>query len=168
MPANEQPCCIRHCGEIRGDVDGVGGEEQRHHDIQNPTGVMPADIARYAVPGDAADAGRNLLDRRHQRKAEQHRPADAVAELCAGLAVGADAGRVVVGGAGDQTGAERFEKGADAEGLVRLGRRLFGAMLVIDVLGFRVVRHASDPDAATTNRMGVGSGRSTPSPEGGG
>src|SRR5262245_14502817 len=150
MSANEQPCCIRHCGEIRGDVDGVGGEQQRYHHMQHPSGIMPADIARYAVPRDAADAGGNLLDRRHQRKAQQHGPADAVAELCAGLAVGAHPRGVVVGGAGGQAGAERFEEGADAEGLVPLARRLVAAMLVMDVLGFRVVRHASDPAAATT------------------
>src|SRR5262249_13384127 len=106
--------------------------------------------ARYAVPGDAADAGGNLLDCRHQRKGQHHGPADAVAELRAGLAVGADARGIVVRGAGDQAGAQRLSEGAEAQGLVRLGRRLVAAMLVFDMLGFRVVRHASDPAAATT------------------
>src|SRR5205085_3710824 len=47
----------------------------------------------------------------------------------------------VVGSAGDQAGAERFDEGAKAEGLVRLWQRLFAAMLMMGVLGFRVVRH---------------------------
>ena len=42
-------------------------------------------------PRGAAEAGADFLDRDHQRICQQHRPADA--ELRAGLAVGADAGR---------------------------------------------------------------------------
>jgi len=60
------------------------------------------------MPGDAADPRRNFLDRHHQRKAQQHGPADAVTKLRAGLAVGADPRRIVVGGTGDQAGAERL------------------------------------------------------------
>ena len=87
---------------------------------------MPADIAGNAVPGDAADARGNFLDRRHQRKRQQHGPADAVTELRAGLAVGADAGGIVVGGAGDQARPEAFEKAAKTKRFFALGlqRRL--------------------------------------------
>ena len=94
---------------------------------------MPADIAGDTVSGDPADTRGNFLDRRHQRKRQQHGPADAVTELRAGLAVGADAGGIVVGGAGDQAGAEAFEKILEYKrlGLLDLGfrlaiRRLFG------------------------------------------
>ena len=82
---------------------------------------MPAHIARYAVAGDAADARGNFLDRHHQRKRQQHGPADAVAELRAGLAVGADPRRIVVGRAGDQAGAERLQRIAEAKRLGGLG-----------------------------------------------
>src|SRR5262249_10454294 len=100
-----------------------------------------------------ADAGGNLLDRRHQRKGQQHGPADAAAKLRAGLTVGADTGGIVIGGAGDQAGAERFDEGAEAEGLVWFGRTLVAAMLVMGVPAFRVMRHASDPAAMTTRRL---------------
>ena len=108
--ADQQLGGVRHRAEIGGDVDGVGDEQQRDDDIQQRRRIMPADIAGDAAPGDAADARGNFLDRRHQRKRQQHGPADAVTELRAGLAVGADAGGIVVGGAGDQAGAEAFEK----------------------------------------------------------
>ena len=57
---------------------------------------MAAQVLRNADAGDAADARRDGLDHRHQREAEQHRPGEAIAELCADLAVGRDAAGVVV------------------------------------------------------------------------
>ena len=75
---------------------------------------MPCPVTRPTRAGD-------FLDRHHQRKRQQHGPADAVAELRAGLAVGADPGRIVVGGAGDQAGAERLEKSRALNGSLRLG-----------------------------------------------
>ena len=71
---------------------------------------MRADIAGDALAGDAAHACADLLDRHHQREAEQHHPAHRVAELRAGLRVGGDAARIVVGGAGDQSRAEPAEQ----------------------------------------------------------
>ena len=76
---------------------------------------MPAHIARNAVPGDAADARGNFLDRHHQREAQQHGPADAVTELRAGLAVGADPRRIVVRRTGDQPRSERLDEIARAK-----------------------------------------------------
>ena len=101
---------IGHGAEIGGDVDDIGDEQQQDDEIQQQRRIMPADIAGNAAPGDAADPAGDFLDRGHQRKGQQHGPADAVAELRAGLAVGADAGGIVVGGAGDQAGAERLEE----------------------------------------------------------
>src|SRR5205814_9485444 len=109
------------------DVDGVGDTQQRHHEIEQPRRIMPADVAGYAVAGDAADPRRNLLDRRHQWKGQQHGPADAVTELRTGLAVGADTRGIVVGRAGDQPGAERFDELAEAEGWAGVGRRRVAA-----------------------------------------
>ncbi len=71
---------------------------------------MRADVAGNALAGDAAYARADFLDGRHQRKAEQHHPAHRVPELRAGLRVGGDATRIVVGGAGYQTGAEPAEQ----------------------------------------------------------
>ena len=72
--------------------------------------IVAAQILRDAVAGYAADPCADRLDGRHQRKAEQHRPAEAVAELRAHLAVGRDAARIVVGRAGDQTRSQTFQK----------------------------------------------------------
>ena len=111
------------------------------------------------MPGDAADPRRNFLDRRHQRKGQQHGPADAVAELRAGLAVGADPRRIIVGGAGDQSGAEPFADVADA-------KRLLGSALVAGLLaGMRrvvfCVRFVAICHARSSRRQRTGS-RSVP------
>ena len=71
---------------------------------------MIADVARDAVPGDASDARRHDLDADHQRRREQHAPQHAEAELRAGLRVGGDPARVVVGRAGDESGPRRLKK----------------------------------------------------------
>jgi len=135
---------VRHGAEIGGDVDGVGDEQQRDDDIQKRCRIVPADIAGDAAPGDAADPRGNLLDRDHQRKCQQHGPADAVTELRAGLAVGADAGGIVVGGAGDQSRAEAFEKILKSKRLAALGFRrglLISWLLVVLRLGLGFPGH---------------------------
>ena len=71
---------------------------------------MTAKILGDAVAGHAADPRGDLLDRGHQRKAEQHGPGEAIAELGADLAVGRDAARIVVGRAGDQAGPEALQE----------------------------------------------------------
>jgi len=69
-----------------------------------------AEVARDAVPGDAADARTDDLDADHQRRRQEHAPQHAEAELRTGLRVGRDAARVIVGRAGDESGAEPLEK----------------------------------------------------------
>ena len=83
-------------------------------DPQQPARIMLADIAGDALAGDPADAGADLLDRRHQRPGEQHDPGHAVAELRADLRIGGDAARIVVGCAGDQPGPEKGQEPAPA------------------------------------------------------
>ena len=78
--------------------------------VEQPARIVHADVAGDAVAGHPADARADLLDRRHQREAEQHHPAHRVAELRAGLRIGGDAARIVVGGAGDQSRAEPGEQ----------------------------------------------------------
>jgi hypothetical protein len=67
---------------------------------------MAAQIVRYTAPGGGTDACADCLDRREQRKAEQHRPCHAIAKLCTDLAVSADARWIIVGCTGYKTGAE--------------------------------------------------------------
>jgi hypothetical protein len=92
-----------------------GDEQQCHYHVEQPWRIIPANIARYAMAGDAADARGNFLDRHHQRERQQHGPADAIAELRTSLAVGADPRRIVVGRPGDQPGAERFQRIAETK-----------------------------------------------------
>ena len=118
------------------------------------------------MPGDAADARGNFLDRGHQRKGQQHGPADAVTELRAGLAVGADPRRIVVGRAGDQAGTERLQRVAEAKRLSGLGR-MTGRLGVdrarmLDVLRMRfAICHAKGPAAATTALTDASSSKGT-------
>ena len=71
---------------------------------------MIADVPCDAVTGDAADARADDLDADHQRRREKHAPQQAEAELRARLRIRRNAARVVVGGAGDETGAEPLEE----------------------------------------------------------
>ena len=72
---------------------------------------MLPNVAGNSVPGDAANAGADFLDRRHQRPGKQHGPSHAVAELRAHLGIGRDPAWIVIGGASDQT---RSEKGKES------------------------------------------------------
>ena len=72
---------------------------------------MALQIAGDAGAGDTPDLGGDLLDDDHQREAEHEGPGEPVAELGADLAVGADSARIVVGGAGDEAGAEARKNG---------------------------------------------------------
>jgi hypothetical protein len=81
---------------------------------------MPPQVASDAEPGDAADLGADLLNGAHQRVAEDQRPAQIVAELRTRLGIGGDAARIVIRGAGDQTGAEH----GDELGVDRLFHRI--------------------------------------------
>ncbi len=90
---------------------------------RQPARIMAAQIAGDAEPGNAADARADLLDRRHQRIAEQQGPGEAVAELRADLGIGGDAARIVVGGAGDQAGPHDLQQLRPLRLLDRIRRR---------------------------------------------
>src|SRR4030095_3925279 len=76
---------------------------------------MLPQVVRNHVSCGASEARGNDLDPDHQRRREQHAPQHAEPELGAGLRIGGDAARIVVGGAGDEAGSETIEKAA-AEG----------------------------------------------------
>jgi len=75
-------------------------------------------VLRDAASGGRANLRADRLDRGQQRVAEQHCPGQAIAELRADLAIGADAARIVVGRAGDETGTEHVEKSAALRRLI--------------------------------------------------
>ena len=99
-----------HCAEIGAEIDRIRNQQQSDDRVEQPARIMRANVAGNPLPGGAAHARADLLDRRHQREAEQHHPAHCVAELSPGLGVGGDAARIVVGGAGDQPRAKAAEQ----------------------------------------------------------
>ena len=72
--------------------------------------IVQANVAGDPPPCGAPDPSADFLDDRHQRVCEQHRPCDREPKLRPGSAVGCDAARIVVRGAGDQAGAGNFER----------------------------------------------------------
>ena len=112
--ADDQRQRIAHGAEIGAEIDHIGDEQQAHDEAQQARRVVLPQIAGDALAGDAADAGADLLDRRHQRKAEQHDPAHAVAVLGADLGICGDAAGIVVGGAGDKAGPEQLPEPVQA------------------------------------------------------
>ena len=94
--ADQQSQRVGHCTEVGPDVDRVGDEKQRDDPLQQPIGIVLAQIAGDAFARRAADPGADLLDRCDQRVGEQHDPRDREPELGAGLAVGRDSAGVVV------------------------------------------------------------------------
>ena len=104
-----------HRGDVGGDVDDVGQQQQDDDGVQQPRRIGAPDVGGQPAPGDPADARRHQLDADHERVRQHQRPQGVEAELGAGLGIRRDARRVVVGGAGDQARAERFEGGVFLE-----------------------------------------------------
>ena len=77
---------------------------------------MSENVSDKAAARDTSDAGAELLGRHHQGIGEEHRPGDAVAKLSARLTVGADARRIVVGCAGNQSGPQCLKQARLAPG----------------------------------------------------
>jgi hypothetical protein len=71
---------------------------------------MPCEVPGDALTRRASEPRRHHLHGDHQRIREQHRPGERIAELRPGLRIGGDAGGIVVGGAGDQTGAKELQE----------------------------------------------------------
>ena len=62
------------------------------------------------MSADTADPRRHDLDAHHQRQGQEHAPQHREAELRARLRIGGDAARIVVGGTGDEAGAEMLQQ----------------------------------------------------------
>jgi hypothetical protein len=101
---------LAHRGNVGGDVEGVGDQQQPDDAKQHRAGEAGADIPGEPLAGDAPDIAAHQLDRRHQRKAQRHGPQHPEAELRAGLRIGGDAAWVVVRDAGDKAGADARQR----------------------------------------------------------
>ena len=106
-PSRDQMHRLRHRGDIRGQVERVGRQQQSDHGPQHYWRKIALDVGGQAAPRNAADARADELDRDHQRQRQRHGPQHRVAELRAGLGIGGDAAGIVVRRAGDQAGAQR-------------------------------------------------------------
>ena len=71
-------------------------EEKPDDPLQKPSRIVLSNIAGNSFAGGSSDARTDLLDRHHERVAEQHRPGNGKAELSARLAVGRYPTRIVV------------------------------------------------------------------------
>ena len=106
-----------HRTDVCSDIDGVGEQQEGDDPVQQPGRVVLANIGGQAVAGHTADAGTDDLNADHERKGEERRPQDGVAEAGAHLGVGRDATRIVVGSAGDKPGPSLFQKDVDFLGV---------------------------------------------------
>ncbi len=98
-----------HRRDVGGDVEGVGRDQQRDEDEHDRARRDLHHVCGEALAGDASDLGTDQLDRDHERGREENGPQQPVAKLRAGLGVGRNARRVIVGRAGDKPGPEQAE-----------------------------------------------------------
>ena len=99
-------CRVGHSGEIGSDVDGVGDEEREADRCQDGTREFFLQRAHESFSGHHADPGTHELHCRHQRPRDECRPEECRSKARAGDGVRGDAGRIVIGRAGDDTGTE--------------------------------------------------------------
>ena len=107
--ADHQRERFAHRRDIGGDVEGVRGDQKENQRQHQPARRQLHHIGGEALAGDPADLRAHQLDGDHERRGEKHRPEQAVTELRAGLRIGGDARRVVIGGAGHQARTEQPE-----------------------------------------------------------
>ena len=98
-----------HSSEVGADIDRVGAEDENDAQAHQDGGKLAAQRGTETDPGLQSDPGTGFLDGNHQREGEDRKPERAEPELAPRLRVGPDSGRVVVGGTGDQTGAEQVD-----------------------------------------------------------
>ena len=102
-PADHQREGFSHRGDVGRDVEGVGSDQKKNQRQHQPARRQLHHIGGEALAGDPADLRADQLDRDHERRREKYRPEQAVTELRAGLRIGRDARRVVIGGTGHQS-----------------------------------------------------------------
>ena len=98
-------------------VDRVCDDQAQRCGIKHGARVVMSQHTGQASACHHAYFRANELNRRHQRKRDKRRPERRVAKLRSRRRVGADAGWIVVRGAGNQTGSENFEEPLERIGL---------------------------------------------------
>jgi hypothetical protein len=99
----------RHRAQIRADVEDVGDDGERHRRVEHrPPEAFPDERGQPSTRRQPEARG-HLLHRGGHRSDRDRRPHQAETKRRADLRIGADAGRVVVGCAGDDPRAEAFE-----------------------------------------------------------
>ena len=96
-----------HGGEIGGDVEDVGGQQQQHQQRRDRPWQHAGQIAGEALARHPRDAGADQLETGHEGQGEHHRPQQAKAESGAGLRIGGDAGGIIIGCARHQPRPQR-------------------------------------------------------------
>jgi hypothetical protein len=109
VTAAEQATGCGDGAEVGTNVDGVGCEHGHDAHSDEPGREFAAQRSAEPDPCVQGDARTRLLHSDHQGEGEQRQPQRPETELAAGLRVGADPRRVVVGGPGDQPRAEELE-----------------------------------------------------------
>src|SRR5215467_13469062 len=97
---------LTHPGEIGGDVEGVGDEQEEARDLEEAVAIAATHGGHETNAGDEPDAGADELDRGHQGKGGARCPQEGSADAGARHGVRRDSARVVVGRSGDQSGPE--------------------------------------------------------------
>ncbi len=90
----------------------LAAEQQPDQDVDDRPREHEHHVAGKALAGDAADARAHRLHRDHHRPGQHHGPQQPHAGLGAGLRIGGDAARIVVGRAGDEARPEPLEEAA--------------------------------------------------------
>ncbi len=72
--ANQQFQCLSHGGNIGSDIDRISHQQQADDAIQQPRGIVTADIGSQAMTADAADFRTDHLDANHQWIGQKQRP----------------------------------------------------------------------------------------------
>ena len=92
-----------HCPDIRGDIDGVGYQEQGNNASKKPRVVMFSDIGSKTVARYPSNAGANHLDTNHQGERKECGPQHGIAKACSDLRICGNAAGIIVGSTRDES-----------------------------------------------------------------
>ena len=102
-------------GEFGAGGADVGDDERGQHRTAQPHAVPLPHQADETLPGDDAHPGCQAVEDHERDGGQQQHPQQLVAVIRAEYRVGGDAGRVVVGEAGEQPGADHRQQCADTQ-----------------------------------------------------
>ena len=103
IEARDQLRNFPHRGNVGGDVENIGDEQQQHDALEHDARERGLDVRGKSFSGNPPDEPAHGLDHRHQWKGERHRPQHVEAELRARLGVGGYAAWIVVGNTGNKS-----------------------------------------------------------------